>query len=359
MRFDCLPEAYDYSLPKNLIAQKPSSPRDSARLLAFDQKSGAVRFDTFKNLGKYLPKDAVLVFNRTRVIPARLKLLKETGGKVEILYLGGGPKQNLIRVLANKKLAPGSKLFLPRLSNQSGRPTGRLRKEKMFEAIKKDGTGYLLRLYGSRAVLKKILQAHGQTPLPPYIKNSPLNEKQRREQYQSVFAKTGESVAAPTASLHFTKNLLGKLRKKGIEIKFLNLNVNLGTFAPLNKTSIKTGKLHLENYNIDKKTVLAIAKAKQQGRKIIAVGTTAVRALETAFQKPKQVKDAGETDIFIRPPYKFKITDGIITNFHVPKSSLMMLVASMVGRKTLLGLYSKAINKRFRFFSFGDGMLII
>ncbi len=221
---------------------------------------------------------------------------------------------------------------------------------------KKENQFYFLKPNFPVSRTKSVLQKYGKTPLPPYIKNSPLSEKQKRDQYQTVFAKTGLSVAAPTASLHFTKKLMNQLKKQGIEIKFIQLDVNLGTFAPLTEHNLKTGRLHLETYEINKKVFADIIKAKKSKRPIIAVGTTAVRTLESAM---KFKRLSGQTDLFIHPPYKFKLVDGLITNFHVPKSSLMMLVSTLVGRKKLLYLYQKAIQQNFRFFSFGDGMLII
>ena len=203
------------------------------------------------------------------------------------------------------------------------------------------------------------MQKYGQTPLPPYIKNSPLTEKQKRKEYQSIFAKAGLSVAAPTASLHFTRKLTANLKKQGTEVKFVTLNVNLGTFAPLKEENLMSGKLHLESYEIDKKTAGDLNQAKQQGKTIIAVGTTVVRTLESSAKHHEFKKLQGSTDLFIYPPYKFQFVDSLITNFHVPKSSLLMLVSAMTGRKKLLNIYQKAIKKKFRLFSFGDGMLIL
>jgi S-adenosylmethionine:tRNA ribosyltransferase-isomerase len=343
MDFKKLLEHYNYNLPKELIAQKPASLRDSARLLVYSRNSKKISYDVFANIGKYLPKNSVLVFNQTKVLPARLMVKKPTGGKCEIFYLSQEGKY--IKVIADRKLLAGSKLTLG--------------SSIYFEVIKQLNNFYFLRPSFPLSQITAVLQKYGQTPLPPYLKNSPLSEKQRREQYQTVFAKAGLSVAAPTASLHFTKKLINQLKKQGIEVKFLTLNVNLGTFAPLKDENIKTGKLHLETYEIDKKTAAYLTLAKKQGKNIIAVGTTVVRTLESAVKNSKLSKLTGATDLFIHPPYKFKFIDSLITNFHVPKSSLLMLVSSLTGRKELSGLYQKAIKKHFRFFSFGDGMLII
>ncbi len=360
-------EDFNYEISPELIAQKPTHPRDSARVLVYDRKNETLSFDIFKNLGKYLPKNAILVFNQTRVLPARLPVLKPTGGKVELLYLGtilfsppyqGGPPERtrragvrggMIKALSNKKLTLNSILTIPIKSSKS-------RKILSLTVVKKDGGTYFLKPNFDIKQFPQILKKYGQTPLPPYIKHSPLTEKQKQKAYQTVFAKTGESVAAPTASLHFTKKLLTDLKKQGIVIKFVRLDVSLGTFAPLTPKQLKTGKLHTEQYFIDPKTIEFIVKAKKQKRPIFAVGTTSLRTLESYAQTKKL---SGTTDLFIYPPYEFKLIDGLITNFHVPKSSLMMLVSALVGRKKLLDIYQKAMEKQMRFFSFGDGMLIL
>ncbi len=334
-------ETFNYQLPKQLIAQKPTDPRDSARLLVYNRSLNTIQFDTFFNLHKYLPKGAVLVFNQTRVIPARLPLYKQTGGRVDTLYIGHDKKY--LKVLANKNLPIKTKLHIAR---------GR----ELCEVVKKHKGTYFLKPSLKISDFKIIISKYGLTPLPPYIKNSPLTEKQRRSAYQTMFAKSGASVAAPTASLHFTPRVVKKLKQAKIDLKFVRLDVNLGTFAPLKESQIKNKKLHSENYFIDLKTAKFITKAKKQGRPIIAAGTTVARTLET-YTLNKQL--SGSTELFIRPPYQFKIVDGLITNFHVPQSSLLMLVGALIGKDKLLEIYGLAIKNRFRFFSFGDGMLII
>lgn len=339
-KLENLLKLYDYSLPKELIAQKPANPRDNARLLIYERKTGKFKLDTFKNLVKYLPSPCLLIFNQTRVIPARLQTKKITGGKAEIFYLGR--KGSLLKALSNRDLKPNDKLFLsPKI---------------YFSIVGKEANYYLAKPSFKISQLPNILKQYGQTPLPPYIKNSPLNETSKRKEYQTVFAKTGESVAAPTAALHFTKKQLKELKKRGIKFEFVNLNVNLGTFAPLKEKNIKSGKLHSESYFLSKKTAKSLKNAQRNKLPIIAVGTTSLRTLETFAQTSKL---SGSTDLFIRPGFKFNLTDGLITNFHVPRSSLLMLVAALVGRKKLFQIYKKAILEKFRFFSFGDGMLII
>jgi len=354
---------YDYYLPPKLIAQSPAKPRDSARLLVFRKRDGKISFDRFSNIARHLPKNAVLVFNQTKVWPARLIVKKSTGGKVELLYISHD--KNYIRVLADRKLPINSKATFLR---------GRVKTSyDFFTVIKKSGQFYFLKPSFPLSQMPSVLRQYGITPLPPYIKNSPLTEIQRREQYQSVFAKTGLSVAAPTASLHFTKELIKRLQKQGIGTAFVQLDVNLGTFAPLKEEQIKSGKLHREFYNIDKATAKFLNQAKKEGRPIIAVGTTVVRTLESASalhqsgtlslskgsKNQRLTKLKGNTGLFIKENYDLKFVDGLITNFHVPKSSLLMLTSAFVGRKKLFDLYQRAIKKNFRFFSFGDGMLIL
>jgi len=344
---------YNYNLPKELIAQEPASPRDNSRLLVYNKKEKKITFDKFYNLHKYIPQNAVLVFNETKVLPARLELKKETGGMVKILYLG--QKNNLIEVLADRKLEVGAKLFL--FAMRSFSKVGN--NKEIFKVVGKNDKSYFLKFTDKKKDIYEILQKYGKTPIPPYIKNSQLSEKQLKEKYQTIFAKQLGSVAAPTASLHFTKRVFTKLKKKGVDIKFVNLNVGLGTFAPLTEDNLKTKKLHKEFYSINKDTSYFLNKAKKQSRPIIGVGTTVVRTLESAARGNKLMKLSGQTQLFIEENYKFQFIDGMITNFHVPKSSLLMLVSALVSRKELLNIYNKAIEQKFRFFSFGDGMLIL
>ncbi len=341
--FEKLLTEYNYDFPANLIAQAPATPRDSARLLVYDKKAKKLSHDTFKNLTNHLPKNSVLVFNQTKVIPARLTVTKPTGGKANLLYISHDA--TLVRVISDRKLHSILPLYW------SGK--------KLFTVIKQEGQFYFLKPNFSIKNIYKVLEKYGQTPLPPYIKHSPLSGKKLQNEYQTVFAKTLGSVAAPTASLHFTKSLIAKLKKAGIDTAFVTLHVGLGTFAPLTENQAKTGKLHSEYYNIDKKVAKLLNKAKKDGKPIISVGTTVTRTLESACGHNNQLtKLSRATELFIHPPYKFKFIDGMITNFHVPRSSLMMLVASLVGRTKLLEIYKLSIKKRYRLFSFGDGMLI-
>lgn len=342
--FNSLLEKYDYSLPKELIAQKPATPRDSAKLLVYDRKTGETQIDTFANLTKYLPKNAVVVFNETKVIPARLFLKKETGGRVGILFIEKAGE--LIKVLADRKLNPDAKLAL----------TSKI----FFTVASSSDKFYFLKPSFPISELPEMLTKYGKTPIPPYIKNSPLSESQLREQYQTIFAHKPGSVAAPTASLHFTKRLLSKMKRTGISTEFVTLHVNMGTFAPLTEKALADGKLHEESYEIKPETAKFLNDAKASGRPIIAVGTTVVRTLESASNPTgKLEKLAGATSLFIRENYKPKFVDCLITNFHVPRSSLLMLVSAFCGREKLFELYKMAQNENFRFFSFGDGILVV
>lgn len=339
-------KAYDYELPPELIAQEPATPRDSARLLVYDRTTKCSSMDTFRHLPSYLPEGAVLVFNQTKVIPARFTVTKESGGKAEFLYTGHD--QTRIFGLCNKKLPLGSTV------NIAGAKTPLQLSVQACEA----GTYTLLPGFAAARILG-ILDRAGTMPLPPYIKHTRLSEQEKRVKYQTIFAKAGNSVAAPTASLHFTQRLLSALKRQGTASRYVTLNVGLGTFAPLKSENVSSGKLHLENYQIDAKTADFLNAAKKEGRPIIAVGTTVVRTLESAATGKRLTRLSGATDLFIQEGYRFRFVDGMITNFHVPRSSLLMLVSTFAGRQETLQLYRAAMEERFQFYSFGDGMLIL
>ncbi len=335
--------AYDYSFPKEHIAESPASPRDSAKLLVYDRKKKKVQTAIFKDILDFLPKNAVLVVNRTKVIPANLHLTKATGGKVSALILN---QEKGLEVMANKKLTIGETLTLT--------------KKHRFTVTKSNGKSWLLKPDFPAKDLHAVIENYGSTPLPPYLKHSPLSEAKRKREYQTVFAKDEGSIAAPTASLHFTKPLLKKLQKNGIKIVEVTLHVHLGTFAPLTEEQWKQQKLHSEYFEISEASQKALNEAKKQKRSVVAVGTTVVRTLESASDaKGKIQKRFGDTKLFLTEKSTIKVVDGLITNFHVPRSSLLMLVSAFVGRKKLMELYTFAMKKNFRFFSFGDAMLII
>lgn len=352
--FNTVLASYDYVLPPELIAKEPASPRDSARLLIYNRKNDSVAFDEFSNIINYLPENAVLVFNRTKVIPARMNLKKNTGGSVEalIITMNDGPGRGIpaagdgtITVLATSSFKAGD-----RLTWEDGHS---------FAVIKRMDKEAILEPSFPIANLHNLLEKFGKTPLPPYMKDSPLTEERRRSEYQTVFAKEKGSVAAPTAGLHFTENLIKKIAQSGRDIAEVTLHVNLGTFAPLTEDQWKLKKLHTEYYSIDDQTAALLNQAKADGRPIIAIGTTTVRTLESASDESKLVRLNGPTSLFLTEESKLHFVDHLITNFHVPKSSLLMLVSAFTGREKLLELYNQAIKERMRFFSFGDGMMVL
>lgn len=333
---------YHFDFPEELIAQKPASPRDSARLLVYDRKEKKVALDTFLFLDKYLPPRSVLVVNETEVVPARLNLRKETGGKVQVLFLEKDLKG--WQVLSDRKLILGQKLIL--------------NSEYSFKVMNQKEGVFFIKPSFSLTKTFEILEKYGSTPIPPYIKHTPLSERKLKEEYQSIFAKRKGSVAAPTASLHFTNRLIKKLVREH-DIKRLTLHVGLGTFASVTGEQLRAGKLHKEYYEISKETAEFLNRAKQEKRPIIAVGTTALRALESAaLKKGTLQKLSGETDLFIREGYRFRFVDGLITNFHVPNSSLLMLVSALASNREIKQIYRLALHEKFRLFSFGDGMFI-
>lgn len=338
-----LPDRYHYTLPSSAIAQCPASPRDAAGLLVYNRRTQKVAVGRFLNLDRYLPTRAVLVFNDTKVIPARFAVTKPTGGKSSLLYLGH--ERTMITALADRRLELGWKL----------RMNGRV----SLTVVRHVRREYRLRPSVSISTFLCLLHTRGKTPLPPYLRHSSLTEGQRKKLYQSFFAKRPGSVAAPTASLHFTARLMTKLKRQGIALEFVTLHVGLGTFAPVTDEHLRRKKLHAEQYEITPAAAARLNRSKAQGRPIIAVGTTVARTLESAARRGRLISGRRETEIFIQPDYRWKFVDGLITNFHVPKSSLLMLVSSLVGREKLLTLYQYALRKKFRFFSFGDGMLVV
>jgi S-adenosylmethionine:tRNA ribosyltransferase-isomerase len=334
---------YDFCLSPELIAQKPASPRDSARLLVFDRASKHREDAVFRDIGEFLPEQSVLVLNETRVIPAKLTLTRTTGGMVSALVLGR--QGSSLRVFANRKLRIGELLTLAA--------------SHTFTVQAQNGKEWLITPSFAEDP-DRVLDKLGTMPLPPYIKHSPLSPQGLRREYQSVFARERGSIAAPTASLHFTQSLLSRLQQRGIRLAFVTLHVHLGTFAPLTEEQWREGALHRETYHMSDETAEILGSAKRSGDPIIAVGTTVVRTLESCCdEKGKIVRRAGETNLFIREEYTFRLVDGLITNFHVPRSSLLMLVSAFAGRENILSLYQHALDERYRFFSFGDAMLIL
>ena len=336
---------FDYNLPKELIAQTPLKERSSSRLLVLNKDNGNITHDHFYNVINYLKKGDVLVLNDTKVIPARLIGEKEdTKAVIEILLLKELGEDNW-ECLARpcKRLKIGTVVSFG---------DGML-KAKVTEKLE-DGIIHIKLVYDG--ILMEILDKLGTMPLPPYI-HEKLNDQSR---YQTVYAKNIGSAAAPTAGLHFTNDLLKEIENKGIIITYVTLHVGLGTFRPVEVDNILEHKMHSEFYTMSKETADILNQAKKDGRRIIAVGTTSTRTLETiASDNDGSFKECcGNTSIFIYPGYKFKAIDALITNFHLPKSTLVMLVSALAGRENILNAYKEAVNEKYRFFSFGDAMLI-
>ncbi len=328
-------EQFDFDLPKHLIAQSPISKRDQSKLLVLDKKTGTIEHTYFYNIINYLNPGDVLVLNNSKVIPARLY-----GTKIEILLIKEISKDKwecLVkpakRIKVGSEIKCGDKLKLKCILKE---------KTIIFELIYK---GNLL----------EILNEIGEMPLPPYISEK-LNDKDR---YQTVYAKHSGSAAAPTAGLHFTDDLLNKIKKKGIKVVSITLHVGLGTFLPVQTKNINNHVMHSEYFLMDRETAFILNKAKKNKNKIVAVGTTTVRTLETIIMKyNKFLECSGETNIFIKPGFKFRAIDNLITNFHLPKSTLLILISTLVNYELIMKAYNEAIKKEYRFFSFGDSMLI-
>ncbi len=334
---------YYYNLPEELIAQTPAEPRDSSRLLVYHRESGEIEHKVFRDITDYLRAGDVLVVNRTRVLPARLFAETQNGGKVEVLLLKRLELDEWeVLVRPGKKCKIGTRLTVN--SELSLEVTG----------ITPSGERHVKFFY--EGTFEDVLSRAGSMPLPPYIHEKLKNP----ERYQTVYSKENGSAAAPTAGLHFTPALLEKLRGMGVEIAEVLLHVGLGTFRPVKEENILDHKMHSEYYEVDEAAAQIINRAKREGRRIIAVGTTSVRTLETVADENGFVSPCkGDTEIFIYPPYRFKCIDGLVTNFHLPESTLLMLVSALVSREEVLHVYETAVAQKYRFFSFGDACLFV
>ena len=335
---------YEYNLPEELIGQHPREPRDHSRLMVVNKENKTTEDKHFYDIIDYLNPGDILVRNSTKVIPARLIGKKETGAVLEIFLL---KRQSLdtweCLVGHAKKLKLGQKVYIGENNELVG---------ELLE-IKDDGNR-IIKFY-FEGVFEEVLDKLGEMPLPPYI----VEELEDQSRYQTVYAKRGESVAAPTAGLHFTEALLEKIKNKGITIVDIYLEVGLGTFRPVQVEDVLQHKMHTEKFEIPKEACDIINKAKKEGRRIVAVGTTTVRALESAVNENGElISETADTNIFIYPGYKFKMTDALITNFHLPKSTLLMLVSAFSSREFMLKVYEEAVEKKYHFFSFGDAMFI-
>jgi len=336
-------DLFNYKLPKELIAQKQIKPRDHSRLLILDRDNKKVEHKHFYDIFDVLSDNDILVINNTKVFPARLFGKKITGGKVEVFLTEKIDNSIWEVMIKGKGIKKEDIIYL----------------ENKLEAkvIEKNNKLYKLKFNYSGKKLENIFDSIGNTPLPPYIKS--LDSKKIKKDYQTVYAKERGSVAAPTAGLHFTDKLLKKIKKKGIKVFNVTLHVGLGTFAPVEVKDIEKHKIHHEQASIDKKTSESLNKLKKEGRNIIAVGTTTARTLE-AFSIKKNKLSFGNknVDIYIYPGYKYKFVDDLITNFHLPKSSLLFMVSALANRKLILDIYKEAVKLKYRFFSFGDAMFI-
>lgn len=334
-----------FDLPRELIAQDPLADRTSSRLLMLDRRTGTVRHEVFRNVLDYLHPEDCLVLNDTRVLPARLLGVKEdTGAAIEVLLLKrreGDVWETLVK--PGKKMKPGAKLVFG----------NGLLKAEVLDVVEE---GNRLVKFFYQGIFEEVLDSLGEMPLPPYITHK-LKDKNR---YQTVYAKYDGSAAAPTAGLHFTNELLGKIEEKGVKLAYVTLHVGLGTFRPVKAQNILEHHMHSEYYQITEHAANTINAAKKNGRRVICVGTTSCRTVESAADEHGRLKACcGDTDIFIYPGYRFKVMDGLITNFHLPESTLVMLVSAFAGRENVLNAYQEAIEERYRFFSFGDAMFIV
>jgi S-adenosylmethionine:tRNA ribosyltransferase-isomerase len=348
---------YNYDLPADLIAQQPAAQRDHANLLCLNRQSGELSHHRFDEIVSFLNPGDVLVINNTAVIPGRLTGRKESGGRVEVLVSGYVEDRNSRKpnghpvcrcmVKASKRPAAGTWLHF-----EAGL------KARVLDS--RNGT-HILEFYGSDD-FETLLDRIGQVPLPPYIKRAAGNKPpcNDRSSYQTVYARHKGAIAAPTAGLHFTRELLDRLKTGGVRVVPLTLHVGYGTFLPVRVSDIRSHQMHTENFRIPQQSAATINTARSQGRRVVAVGTTCVRTLEYATNAAGQVAaGSGDCDLFIYPGYRFKVVDALITNFHLPKSTLLMLVAAFAGRQTILEAYRQAVKSKYRFFSYGDAMLIV
>jgi S-adenosylmethionine:tRNA ribosyltransferase-isomerase len=332
---------FDYALPEELIAQRPAAERSRSRLLHLDARTGALADLQFTDLPRLLEPRDVLVLNDTRVIKARLEGRKATGGRIELLVERLlGEREVLALVRASHPPRPGSEL--------------RVGDGVRAEVLAREDDLYRLRF--ADATVAELLERCGRVPLPPYITHAP--DASDSDRYQTVYAERPGAVAAPTAGLHFDRAMLERLAAQGVRIARVTLHVGAGTFQPVRTESVETHRMHRERFEVPQATVEAIESARREGGRVLAAGTTALRALESAARGGRLEATAGETDLFVYPGFGFRVVDRLLTNFHLPKSTLLMLVAAFAGAENIRRAYAHAIGQRYRFFSYGDAMLI-
>lgn len=353
---------FDYHLPPELIAQHPAARRDASRLLVLQRTDGRTEHRSFRDLPAFLHAGDVLVLNNSRVIPARLRGANvRTGGRFEVLLLEENqPNDWWVMLRPGKSARIGTQIAFHDHRHQAT--------AVQATVTETNAEGHRRLQFSGTSDLRHELEQLGEVPLPPYINRSNLNGMDEdRERYQTVFARTDGSVAAPTAGLHFTRPMLDELRGRGVNVCFVTLHVGPGTFAPVKAESLAAHTMHAERFELGEATVRAVNAAKAAGRRVIAIGTTTVRVLESVARENNEKLNvyAGKTDIFIYPPFRFQVVDALLTNFHLPCSTLLMLVSAFAapgethGREMVLSAYREAIRERYRFFSYGDAMLIL
>jgi S-adenosylmethionine:tRNA ribosyltransferase-isomerase len=346
-------EELDYYLPEELIAQQPAKNRSQSRLLVLERQNGSLTDTRFDKIGEFLRRGDCLVLNDTKVLAARFFARRQTGGKLEGLFLNQQDKglwEVMLKGLG--KVKTGEYIWFKDIKGDDF---------CRAEIIEKKNDGKCLLKIEAESSAEKMLQKIGFPPLPPYIRrDTNLRQAARdRQRYQTVYARNLGAVAAPTAGLHFTKKLIATLKTRGVEFAYVTLAVGEGTFKPVTAETLEEHQIHEERFSIDEKNAGVLNKTKEKGGRIIAVGTTSVRVLETAGAQGQLSAITGSTGLFIRPGYKFRMVDGVVTNFHLPKSTLLALVGAFAGLDTILAAYQYAIEKRYRFYSYGDAMLII
>ena len=346
---------YDYDLPEELIAQMPADKRENSKMMVLNRKDRTISHKHFYDIVDLIEPNTLLVMNNTKVLPARLIGHKDTGAKIEVFLLKSVENSENgclwdVLIKPSKRVKPDTVI---KISDELS--------VKALKRLEENGEWLVELIYEGENVLD-VLHRNGQIPLPPYIERKIPNEGLKKldfERYQTVYAKDEGSVAAPTAGLHFTKEILDKLQNKGVELAYVTLNVGLGTFRPVQCENVLEHKMHSETFEISEKASEQINRAKREGRKIVAVGTTTVRTLETAYQKFGCIKPCHDhSELFIYPPFEFKVIDNLITNFHLPKSTLLMLVSALAGKDFIFEAYKEAIENNYRFFSYGDCMYI-
>lgn len=347
---------YNYNLPEELIAQMPADKRDNSRMMVLNRKDRTISHKHFYDIVDLIEPNTLLVMNNTKVLPARLIGHKDTGAKIEVFLLKQNSKMQdehenwEVLIKPSKRVKPDT---IIKISDELS--------VRAIKRLEENGEWLVELIFNGNNVLD-VLHRNGNIPLPPYIERKIPNEDLKKldfERYQTVYAKDEGSVAAPTAGLHFTKEILKKLENKGVELAYVTLNVGLGTFRPVQCENVENHKMHSETFEISEKAAEQINRAKAEGKKIVAVGTTTVRTLETAYKKFGCIKACHDhSELFIYPPYEFKVIDNLITNFHLPKSTLLMLVSALAGKDFIFEAYKEAIENKYRFFSYGDCMYI-